>query len=77
MPMAQGSWRSLRAGIAETRDRAIETLRAGFETRTPPSAIKARRGAAIGVLGTEAIGDEYDTVNTHPPTKCNFHNRAS
>ena len=38
------------------------------------SAVKARSGAAIGVLAVEVIGGQYDAVNTYPPRKYDFHN---
>jgi hypothetical protein len=62
------------AAIAETRDRAIETLRAGLETETPRLCDKSAKQCRNRGSGDKVIGESYDTV-AYPPTKCNFQNR--
>src|SRR5215831_17096481 len=63
----------VRVGSAEMCHSAIETVRAGFEPERHASAVKARSGAAIGVLAVEVIGGRCDAVNTYPPRKYDFH----
>src|SRR5215831_10360694 len=65
----------VRVGSAEMCHSAIETVRAGFEPERHASAVKARSGAAIGVLAVEVIGGRCDAVNIYSPRKYDFHNR--
>ena len=49
---------AFRVAIAETRDRAIETLRAGLETETPRLCDKSAKQCRNRGSGDKVIGDE-------------------